>query len=339
MRSRTGCSSATRTSSAAGSTTSTKRSRLAEPHEQALRRLAGSSARGMARGAAGARDGGHPGGARSRLWDVERREPDPGRPRAESFLVGRRVRGAGLRHHGEEGAWAPDGACGPARRAAGVHGGALAPRGRDAGAPGREYRWAESLSGTDRTHQGTPILLFRSDARLGREETVGRAGGAPRDGARRGRRVRRRDAGALHPGRAPDSAAAYARVARRQRVPLSHRVRVRDLRVKGDEEARRGIGGANTLMGNLDREKVAKEWKARGFSCDLWVDPPGQIWEDYVHSTDELLMLMEGKLELGMQGKTFCPAVGEEVLIPAHNSHTVRNTGGTTARWLYGYKT
>ena len=88
----------------------------------------------------------------------------------------------------------------------------------------------------------------------------------------------------------------------------------------------------------VDREKVAKDWKARGFSCDLWVDPPGQVWEDYLHSTDELLMLMEGKLELEMQGKTLRPAVGEEVLIPAHTSHTVRNTGGTTARWLFGYE-
>jgi len=48
--------------------------------------------------------------------------------------------------------------------------------------------------------------------------------------------------------------------------------------------------------GKPDRPKVAKEWQARGFSCDLWVDPP--------HLT----------------------------------SHTVRNVGGTTARWLYGYK-
>lgn len=88
----------------------------------------------------------------------------------------------------------------------------------------------------------------------------------------------------------------------------------------------------------VDRTQVGKNWKSRGFNCDLWVDPPGQVWEDYVHSTDELLMLMEGKLELEMQGKTLHPAIGEEVLIPAHTSHSVRNTGGTTARWLYGYK-
>ena len=89
---------------------------------------------------------------------------------------------------------------------------------------------------------------------------------------------------------------------------------------------------------NLDRAQITKQWQARGFSCGLWVDPPGQVWENYVHSTDELLMLMEGALELEMQGKTLRPAIGEEILIPAHMSHTVRNIGGTTARWLYGYK-
>ncbi|HEY3197953.1 MAG TPA: cupin domain-containing protein [Nitrospirales bacterium] len=88
----------------------------------------------------------------------------------------------------------------------------------------------------------------------------------------------------------------------------------------------------------LDQGQKAKDWQARGFSCGLWVDPPGQVWEDYMHSTDELLMLIEGALELEMQGKTLRPPIGEEILIPAHTSHTVRNIGGTTARWLYGYK-
>jgi mannose-6-phosphate isomerase-like protein (cupin superfamily) len=88
----------------------------------------------------------------------------------------------------------------------------------------------------------------------------------------------------------------------------------------------------------VDRAKIANDWKARGFSCGLWVDPPGQVWEDYVHSTDELVMLIEGALELEMQGKILRPAIGEEVLIPANTSHTVRNIGGTTAKWLYGYK-
>ena len=88
----------------------------------------------------------------------------------------------------------------------------------------------------------------------------------------------------------------------------------------------------------LDRAEIEQDWHSRGFSCGLWIDPPGQVWEDYMHSTDELLMVLEGELELEMQERTFRPKWGEEVLIPARVTHTVRNVGGTTARWLYGYK-
>ena len=88
----------------------------------------------------------------------------------------------------------------------------------------------------------------------------------------------------------------------------------------------------------FDRIQVERDWHSRGFSCGLWVDPPGQMWEDYVHSMDELLMVLEGELELELQGRTFRPKQGEEVLISAHVRHTVRNVGGTTARWFYGYK-
>ncbi len=87
----------------------------------------------------------------------------------------------------------------------------------------------------------------------------------------------------------------------------------------------------------MNLKKIEKDWKARGFSFGVWTDPPGQVWEDYVHDTDELFMVVEGKVELEMQGKKFCPAVGEEVLIPANVTHSVRNLGGTQSRWLYGY--
>jgi cupin 2 domain-containing protein len=89
----------------------------------------------------------------------------------------------------------------------------------------------------------------------------------------------------------------------------------------------------------MDQRKIKSEWEKRGFSFGIWIDPPGQIWEDYVHSVDELLMLAEGKIELSFLGKTFCPKIGEEVLIPAGATHTVRNNGKTTNRWYYGYKT
>ncbi len=88
----------------------------------------------------------------------------------------------------------------------------------------------------------------------------------------------------------------------------------------------------------IDLQGVKADWSRRGFGCDIWVDPPGQEWRDFVHPVDELVMLIEGEIELSFQGKTLRPAVGEEVLIPANATHTVRNVGGTTSRWYYGYK-
>jgi len=89
---------------------------------------------------------------------------------------------------------------------------------------------------------------------------------------------------------------------------------------------------------SVDVERVRKDWRARGFSCDTWVDPPGQTWERFVHSADEVAMVLEGTVEFEVDGKTSRPAPGEEVLIPKGAVHSVRNEGRTTARWLYGYR-
>jgi hypothetical protein len=37
---------------------------------------------------------------------------------------------------------------------------------------------------------------------------------------------------------------------------------------------------------------VAADWAARGFSCELWVDPPGQRWQSFTHATDELVLVL-----------------------------------------------
>ncbi|MFZ0887480.1 MAG: cupin domain-containing protein [Candidatus Binataceae bacterium] len=89
----------------------------------------------------------------------------------------------------------------------------------------------------------------------------------------------------------------------------------------------------------MDARKVEQDWRARGFSCDLWVDPPDRVWRDYLHDVDELLMVVEGELEVGIEGRIHRAKPGVELFIPAHARHTVRNIGGTTARLLYGYRT
>jgi quercetin dioxygenase-like cupin family protein len=88
----------------------------------------------------------------------------------------------------------------------------------------------------------------------------------------------------------------------------------------------------------INREEVSRNWAARGYGCDLWVDPPGQRWEDFTHATDELVVVLEGEMEFVIDGAVSHPAPGEEVYIPAGAVHSVRNIGGSTARWLYGYR-
>jgi mannose-6-phosphate isomerase-like protein (cupin superfamily) len=88
----------------------------------------------------------------------------------------------------------------------------------------------------------------------------------------------------------------------------------------------------------VDPESVGQLWAARGFSCGLWVDPPGRVWADFVHDRDELVMVVEGAQEFEMNGRRYRPSIGEELLIPAGTRHTARNVGRITSRWLYGYK-
>ncbi len=88
----------------------------------------------------------------------------------------------------------------------------------------------------------------------------------------------------------------------------------------------------------IDDAQIRQDWARRGFTCGIWVDPPGQVWEDYVHETDELLMLIEGEIEVSAQGQRLRPCIGQEVMIPARARHTVVNVGHVTNRWYYGFK-
>ena len=88
----------------------------------------------------------------------------------------------------------------------------------------------------------------------------------------------------------------------------------------------------------IDREVVRNVWAERGFSCDLWIDPPNQVWHDFLHDVDELVLLLEGLCQVEMAGRVVRLGSGDELLIPAGTRHTVRNCGEGPARWLHGYR-
>ena len=87
-----------------------------------------------------------------------------------------------------------------------------------------------------------------------------------------------------------------------------------------------------------DRQQIADNWMSRGFSCELWTDPPGQSWEAFTHATDEVVVVLEGEMEFEVAGEVRHPEPGEELFIPAGAVHSARNIGSSTARWLFGYR-
>ena len=88
----------------------------------------------------------------------------------------------------------------------------------------------------------------------------------------------------------------------------------------------------------IEMDQIRKQWGRRGFSCDLWTDPPGQVWEGYRHEVDELFMAVEGQVEFEMNRSKCLLKPGEEIFIPAGVVHSVRNLGRSQSRWLYGYR-
>lgn len=87
----------------------------------------------------------------------------------------------------------------------------------------------------------------------------------------------------------------------------------------------------------VDYGEVYRDWAEQGYSCAPFTDPPGQEWRDYAHDTNELVTVMEGRLEVEMHDVRYTLEPGDELFIPRHTVHTVRNVADRETRWLYGY--
>ena len=93
----------------------------------------------------------------------------------------------------------------------------------------------------------------------------------------------------------------------------------------------------NRFSAPVDQATVAADWRARGYTCGTFVDPPGRCWEDFVHDCNELVTVVEGGLEMVVSGETVTLEPGDEVFIPKGALHSVRNIHSGTSVWLYGY--
>ena len=67
----------------------------------------------------------------------------------------------------------------------------------------------------------------------------------------------------------------------------------------------------------MNSDLIKQAWQSRGYSFGVFRDPPGQVWADFVHQTDELVVLAEGEIEVEIEGKAERFQIGEMVFIPA----------------------
>ena len=88
----------------------------------------------------------------------------------------------------------------------------------------------------------------------------------------------------------------------------------------------------------MNSDHIKRDWHSRGYSFGVFRDPPGQVWADFVHQTDELVVLAERGIEVDIEGKAQRPQIGEEFFLPANAVNTVRNVGLTNNVWYYGYR-
>ena len=93
----------------------------------------------------------------------------------------------------------------------------------------------------------------------------------------------------------------------------------------------------NKFTTPVDQSEVARDWRKLGYSCALFVDPPGQQWNDFVHSCDELVMVVDGRVRMIIGDHSSDLEPGDQIFIPRGANHSVHNIHDGQSRWLYGY--
>ncbi|HEX6259310.1 MAG TPA: cupin domain-containing protein [Woeseiaceae bacterium] len=87
----------------------------------------------------------------------------------------------------------------------------------------------------------------------------------------------------------------------------------------------------------VDFERVRRDWEGEGFSFAVFRDPPGQAWIDFVHDSDEYVLVAEGEMVITLGGESFEATAGDLVRIPRETSHSLRTLSAAGSVWLYGY--
>ena len=70
-------------------------------------------------------------------------------------------------------------------------------------------------------------------------------------------------------------------------------------------------------MATIIPDLIKQYWHSRGYSFSVFREPPSQVWADFVHRTDELVVLAEGEIEVEIEGKAERFQIGKMIFILA----------------------
>ena len=87
----------------------------------------------------------------------------------------------------------------------------------------------------------------------------------------------------------------------------------------------------------VDFGAVERDWAGEGFSFGVFRDPPGQAWIDFVHASDEYVVVAQGRLRIDVGAESAEVGPGDLVRIPEGVSHSLRTLSDEGSVWLYGY--
>ena len=57
------------------------------------------------------------------------------------------------------------------------------------------------------------------------------------------------------------------------------------------------------IICKINPDLIKQDWNSRGYSFGVFRDPLGLVQADFVHRTDELVVLAEGEIEDEIEGK------------------------------------
>jgi cupin 2 domain-containing protein len=84
-------------------------------------------------------------------------------------------------------------------------------------------------------------------------------------------------------------------------------------------------------------KKIQAAWQQEGFDFGIFRDPPGQEWNDFVHDSDEYVLVADGTLTISVGAKTANCEAGDLVRIPRGAVHSLKTTSAGGSVWFYGY--